>query len=151
MVYSSIELSTCSHISLILQIIFSTACCHLWQNWYYAIADGGHLGDWRPYWNNLNIWIVFITLIAHFACSKHTLCCHNNLLWPFTASLKAKNNIYDYPMAAILKNGGHIEILRGPRFFLEKCPPIEYFGQICCLYHNLNDSYSYLLHYRDSH
>ena len=35
-------------------------------------------------------------------------------------------------MAAILKNGDHIEILRGPRFFLE---------------YNLNDSYSYLLQY----
>ena len=50
-------------------------------------------------------------------------------------------------MAAILENGGHIEILRGPRFFSWKVTPVEYLCQNCCLYHNLNDSYSYLLCY----
>ena len=50
-------------------------------------------------------------------------------------------------MAAILENGGHIEILRGPRFFSWIVTPIEYLCKICCLYHNLNDSYSYLLSY----
>ena len=54
-------------------------------------------------------------------------------------------------MAAILENGGHIEILRGPRFFLKSDPPIEHLHQICCFYHNLNDSSdicNYLLHYQ---
>ena len=37
-------------------------------------------------------------------------------------------------MAAILENGGHIEILRGPRFFFLE----EYLCQIWCLYHDLN-------------
>ena len=52
-------------------------------------------------------------------------------------------------MATILENGGHIKILRGPRFFL-RVTPLEYLCQICCLYHNLNDSSdicNYLLHY----
>ena len=26
---------------------------------------------------------------------------------------------FQYPMAAILENGGHIEIVRGPRYFLD--------------------------------
>ena len=50
---------------------------------------------------------------------KNAVCCHNNLFCPFIAIFKAKNNISGYPMAAILENGGHIEILRGPRFFLQ--------------------------------
>ena len=106
---SSTELFTCSNISLIPQIIFLTASCHLKQNQYYTIADGGHLGNWRPYCNNLNIWIIFISLTVRFACQKHTLCCHNNLLWPFTAISKTKIPIQEAPwrpswkMAAILK------------------------------------------------
>ena len=53
-------------------------------------------------------------------------------------------------MAAILKNGGRIEILRGPRFmfffvlFL-RVSPIGHVHQNGCLYHNLNDFYTYLL------
>ena len=108
-VYSSTELSTCSNISLIPQAIFLTACCHLRQNQYYPIAHGGHLGNWWPYWNNLNIWIVFITLIVHFAWSKHTLCCHNNLFDHLLPFLRQKIKFQDTPwqpswkMAAILK------------------------------------------------
>ena len=100
-----------------------TPRCHLRQNSYYTIADVGHVGNWRPYWNNMNIWSVFVTLTVQFACSKHTLCCQSNLFWPLNAIFEAKNNISQYPMAAILENGGHIGILRGPCFFLEKWPP----------------------------
>ena len=48
-------------------------------------------------------------------------------------------------MAAMLENGGQIEILCGPRFFCLKGDP--YLCQKCCLYHNLNDSYSYIICY----
>ena len=34
-----------------------------------------------------------------------------------------------------------------PAFFSWIVIPIEYLCQMCCLYHNLNDSYSYLLRY----
>ena len=34
----------------------------------------------------------------------------------------AENNISRHPMATILENGRHIEILRGPRFFLNIDP-----------------------------
>ena len=115
-----------------------TACCHLRQNWYYAIADGGHLGNWWPYWNNLNIRIVFVTLTVQFACSKHTLCYQNNLFWPFNAIFEAKNKFTpwrpSWKMATILK-------FCVARVFFLKSDPIEYLCQICCLYHNLNDSY----------
>ena len=50
-------------------------------------------------------------------------------------------------MAAMAECGSHIEILRGPRFFFFKVTPIEYLCKICCWYHTLNDSYSYLLRY----
>ena len=52
--------------------------------------------------------------------TKWTICCH----------CKAVDTISLQPMAAILKNGGCIEILRGPRFFPEG--------------YNLNDFHTYL-------
>ena len=53
----------------------------------------------------------------------------------------------------MIPHGGHLEKWRPywnfarPAFFSRIVTPIEYLCQICCLYHNLNDSYSYLLHY----
>ena len=50
-------------------------------------------------------------------------------------------------------HGGHLGKWRPywnfawPAFFSWIVTPIEYLCQICCLYHNLNDSYSYLLRY----
>ena len=49
----------------------------------------------------------------------------------------------------ILKNGGHIEILHGPRYFPAGGPLKNICTKICCLYHNLKDSYTYLFRYND--
>ena len=43
-------------------------------------------------------------------------------LMPSAAILIVKSRILGYSMAAILENGGHFGILRGPRFFHEKWP-----------------------------
>ena len=110
---------------------------------------------WRPSWklaailkNNLNIWIAFITSIAHFAWSKHTLCCHNNLFWPFTAIFKAKKWHFRIPHGSHLGKWRPYWNFAWSALFSWIVTPIEYLCQICCLYHNLNDSYSYLLRYK---
>ena len=129
--------------------IFLTVRCHFTAQWHYVVGDGGHLGYWQPYWNNLNIWTVFITLVEHFLCLKHKIYYHHYLSQPFAALLRQKIGFQDSPwrpywkMAAILK-------FCVARVFSWRVTPIEYLCQICCLYHNLNDSSdicNYLLHY----
>ena len=36
-----------------------------------------------------------------------------------------------------------------PALFSDRGTPIEYLYQICCFYHKLEDSYTYLLHYNE--
>ena len=54
-----------------------------------SIGNGDHLGNWRPNWNYLNIWIVLITLTVHLACISGEL------------------------IVAIFENGGHFKTLLG--------------------------------------
>ena len=84
-----------------------------------SIANGSHFGNWRPYWNYLNIWIVLITLTVLLVCISGKL------------------------IVAILENGGHFKILLGQLFSLTLAH-VKNLCQIWCLYPNLNDSYCYL-------
>ena len=89
--------------------MFWTVCCHLTAQWHYMIDDGGHLGYWRPYWKNLNIWRVFMTLFEHLLCLKHKIYCYIYLSQPSDARLRQKIGFQDslwrpsWKMAAILK------------------------------------------------
>ena len=113
------------------------------------MGDGGHLGYWQPYWTDLNIWAVFITLFEHLLGLKHKIYHHNYLSEPSAALLRQK-------MGFGIARGGHLGKWRPywnfawPAFFSWRETPIEYLCQICCLYHNLNNSSdicNYLLHY----
>ena len=59
---SSILLCTCSNISMIPEIIFLTAYCHLRQNCYCTKADSGNVRNWQPYWNDPSIWILLVII-----------------------------------------------------------------------------------------
>ena len=85
------------YISYVKNSIFLTVRCHFTAQWHYMIDDGGHLGYWQPYWNNLNIWTVFITLVEHFLCLKHKIYYHHYLSQPFAALLKQKIWFQDSP------------------------------------------------------
>ena len=139
----------------------------------FRIAHGGHLGNWRSYWNDLNTQMVCVSLNLLSLCwntshiipnnhfnpllpfwgkivlhdcpwrpswklaailkrsklsySSYDINCTFYMLkthivlskWSFSAiccNFLAKKRISGLPMATILKNG-HIEILRGPRYF----------------------------------
>ena len=120
-IYSPTELSTCSNISLIPQIIFLTACCHLKL----VLRDS----RWQPSWKLAAIlkYSEHFNSINNISCTfsmlQHTLCCHSNLFWPFITIFKAKNNIEGNPMAAILETCGHIEICVARVFCVESDPP----------------------------
>ena len=114
------------------------------------IGDGGHLGYWQPYWKDLNIWSVFMTLFEHLLCLKHKIYFHNCLSQPSAARLRQKIGFQDSPWRPSWKKAAILKFCVARVFFL-KGDPIEYLCQICCLYHNLNDSSAicnYLLHYK---
>ena len=65
-------LPTCTNISFIkTKHYFWAVCSHFTAQWHYMIGDGGHLGYWQPYWKDLNIFSVFMTLFEHLLCLKH--------------------------------------------------------------------------------
>ena len=106
-------LSTCTNIALIKKkqnnIILLTVRCHFTAQWHYSIGDGDHLEYWQPYWKDLNIWTVFITLLGHLLCLKYKIYYHNYLSQPSAALLRQNIGFQDNPwrpywkMAAILK------------------------------------------------
>ena len=131
------------------KIIIWTICC-LFEARYYMIVDGDHLGNWRPYWNDPNFRIVPIISTVHSACSKHRIYYQNDPLRSSAAIFWQKNE--DFRIA----HGGHLEKWRPywnfvwPTLFSCRVTPVEYVYQICCLYHNLKESYeicNYLFHY----
>ena len=138
------------YISYLKNSIFLTVSCHFTAQWHYMIGDGGHLGYWQPYWNNLNIWTVSITLVEHFLCLKHNIYYHHYLSQPFAALLRQKIWFQDCPWRPYWKMAAILKFWLACVFFSWRVTPIEYLCQICCLYHNLNDSSdicNYLLHY----
>ena len=89
------------------------------------ITDGGHLGNWQPYQNDLNIQIILIVLIQ-FTLSNHTIYHLNNLFRSFTAIITAKYSILGLLFMAILENDGDIEIVRNPHFSYPIVPNLEF-------------------------
>ena len=83
--------------------------CHFNTRCYYMIPDGGHLGNWRPYWNDPNSWIVLIISTVRSTRPKHTMQYQKDLFLPFAAILWQKIGFQNSPwrpswkMAAILK------------------------------------------------
>ena len=125
-------------------IISLTVRCHFTAQW--------HLHDrrWRPSWILSAILkeCEHLNSVEHFLCLKHKIYYYHCLSQPFAAILRQKIGFQDSPwrpywkMAAILK-------FAWPTFFSWRVTPIDYLYQICCLYHNLNDSSdicNYLLH-----
>ena len=74
-------------------IILLIAHWHFTAQWHYMIGDGGHLGYWKPYWKDLNIWTEFITLLEHLLCLKHKIYYHNYISQPFAAFLRQNSRI----------------------------------------------------------
>ena len=114
-VVSSILLLTCWHIyiyiyiSLIPQTIFFTVYFHFKANTIsYMSADGGHLVNWRPNWNHLNIRTLFISLSAHYI-NEQTIH-YQHLLFRTSAAIFMTKVLFwripwwpSWKMAAILK------------------------------------------------
>ena len=126
-----------------------TVRCHFTAQWHYMIGDAGHLGYWQPYWKNVNIWTVFITLVEHFLCLKHKIYYYHYLSQPFAALLRQKIGFQDSPWRPYWKIAAILKFCVA-RVFSWRVTPIDYLYQILCLYHNLNDSSdicNYLLHY----
>ena len=143
-------LHACMHY-LWLKKIISLSVAILRQNYMpcdYMTGDGGQLGNWRPYWKNLNICIVFITSIEHLLCLEYKMCNQNNLFLPSAALLRQKI-VFQYSLWQPSWKWQPYWHFAWPAFFSCKVTPVEYLCQIFCLYHNLNESSvicNYLLH-----
>ena len=58
----------------------------------------------------------------------------------------SKCNIFVYSMATILENSHHLECFKWLTGFIKGAIPKEYVCQFWCLFPEMNDCYSYMLH-----
>ena len=85
------------YISYSKNIILFTVCCHFMAQWHYMVGDCSYLGYWQPYWKDLNIGTVFITLFEYLLCLKHKIYYHDYLSQPSAALLRQKMGFQDSP------------------------------------------------------
>ena len=114
----------------------------LWQNWFYMIGDGGHLGNWQSCWNNSNIRIVLITITVHSTCSKYTIHYQNDLFRPYAAILRQKIGLQDSPCRPFWKLTAILKFC----IFSLGVTPIKCVYKIWCLYYNLKEPFE-ICHY----
>ena len=77
------------------------------------LHDGGHLGNWQPYWNGMQISLITFTIYLHYQNIPFIIniifFCY---LMPFLWTDKIKIARWGY-----LENGGYLETVLGPPFF----------------------------------
>ena len=103
-------------------IFFLTVRCHYTAQWHYTIGDGSHLGYWQPYWNDLNIATVFITLFEHLLWLKHKIKNHNYLFQPSAVFLRQRIWFQDSSWRPYWKMAVILKFCMARVFFLKRDP-----------------------------